>query len=197
MITAATACSDASSSPEIPSATDKVISETTPVISETVLADTALLGETAPESLPPLTDAPAISLTDPLSSQLNEYELRSGNYSWAVPQGKETMEMIACGMHPLDSGTEQEPLKVPVYQKQDSVLYWINCSYTPDEFTLTEWNSADLGNLEAEPLSSITFTESSCELKKGRIYQLTLTWDRKHLEKRGFAGEASYRFITE
>ena len=105
--------------------------------------------------------------------------------------------MIACGFHPLDNAVKQEPLQLPVYQHQETVLYQINSDHPADEYSLIEWDSADLGNLEADSLSSISFTDSHCELKKNRVYQLTLTWSRDKLEERGFAGTASYRFITE
>lgn len=148
-----------------------------------------------------LTQPPVLCLTDPLSSQINSFEIQSGNYSWSYPDGDEMCSPIACGPHPLDDvpGVRDKILKVSLYHDQDTTAYTYSCQIPPDRLLIRKWNSSDIGNTDAPELSVTTFENapSSIELEPGFVYEFTLEWKEEHLEKNGFYGMASYAFITE
>ena len=142
---------------------------------------------------------PVITLADPLSSTYNLFEVSSGNYSWNVEMddGKMTGG-IACGMHPLDEA-EHAKLKLPQYQKMDTVVYMVGIAIAPDRLIVRKWDAADMGNTDAEELSVVTFYEPILllNLEAGRVYELTAIWEEKKADARRFFGEASYIFVTE
>lgn len=148
-----------------------------------------------------LTSAPALCLTDPLSSQINSFEIRSGNYSWNYQDGEEMCSLIACGVHPLDAALNAQDitLKLPHYQNQDTVTYTYSCEVSPDRMIIRKWNSSDIGSTDAQEVSVTTLESPSSlvELEPGFVYEFTLEWKEENLERNGFYGNASYAFITE
>lgn len=146
-----------------------------------------------------LSSAPTISLNDSLSSTLAQFEVSSGNYSWSYLEKGETVSLVACGMHPLDTDPEKvEKLKVPKYNGMDSVFYSLSCVVAPDSVTVREWDISQLGDVEAEESSPVNYGDSALiELKPGKVYEITVNWDESKFEFNGFFGEASYVVLTE
>lgn len=146
-----------------------------------------------------LTSAPELSLTDPLSSTLNQFVVQSGNYEWTVMEHGEAQSVAACGMHPLDSLAEQsDKLKVPHYNKMDAVLFTVSAVIQPDHLSVSQWDDSALGVTEAEAEESLEYDDAGMiELRPGKVYEITATWSEERLKERGFWGTASYSFITE
>lgn len=201
-----TACAgggtDASASTLSTKAAEKTESEATKG-EKAAKGETAVKEETAagskakPDIL--LTSAPTLSLNDSLSSTLARFEVSSGNYSWSYLEKGETVSLVACGMHPLDTDPETvEKLKVPKYNGMDSAFYSLSCVVAPDSVTVREWDISQLGDAEAEESSSVNYGDSALiELKPGKVYEITANWDESKLEFNGFFGEAGYVVITE
>lgn len=160
--------------------------------------DRAVVSETAAADIL-LTSAPELSLTDPLSSTLNQFVVQSGNYEWTVMERGETQSMVACGMHPLDSLAESnDKLKVPHYNRMDTVLFTVSAVIQPDHLLVSQWDDSALGMTETEAEECLEYDDTGMiELRPGKVYEVTATWSEEHLEKRGFWGTASYSFITE
>lgn len=146
-----------------------------------------------------LTEAPPLKLQDSLSSRYEQFEVKSGNYSWNYSADNGEMTgVIACGSGPLDAAADAEKLVVPEYNGLDSVPYSVFLMRTPDQIRVMEYAAADAGNEDAKPLSE-TVCESPyyIELKKNRIYDITASWAEEKLEENGFYGEAEYFIVTE
>lgn len=147
-----------------------------------------------------LTAAPPIVLSDILSSNLNSFELHSGSYSWSYKNGRELLDMVACGMAPLDKNNflESKALDIPEYNGMDYVTYSLGCVISPDIFTIYEWDKNDIGNPNAKETSkAIFYYQPLLELKPNKVYQLELKWNKSKLDTNGFYGVASYVFATE
>lgn len=145
-----------------------------------------------------LTQPPAVTLRDPLSSAYTDFEINSGNYSWNCMYEGEMQGVIACGPHPLDA-YEREKLKLPRYQHMDAISYSFSATVAPDLLKIRQWDSADIGNIDAEEISVITYYYPSpmIELEPGRVYEFTASWKEDYADLRGFYGEASYVLVTE
>lgn len=147
---------------------------------------------------------PELILTDPLSGKFNEFSITSGNYSWNYQSDKgifggETVNLVACGMHPLQIDAETaKPLYVPAYNQMERPSFTISCSVMPDRILLTGWSRMALGNTEASAERTDTYEAPyMIELEAGMVYGLTAVWEESKLEERGFYGEAEYVFWTE
>lgn len=145
-----------------------------------------------------LTSAPAFTLTDPLSSTYDPYEIQSGNYSWNCMYEGEMMGVIACGAHPMD-GVEVDKLKLPDYQNMSTVSYTFSTTIAPDILKIRKWDAANIGNTDAKEISVITYYYQMplLELEPGRVYEFTASWKEEYADLRGFYGEASYTLVTE
>lgn len=145
-----------------------------------------------------LTSAPAFTLTDPLSSTYDPYEIQSGNYSWNCMYEGEMMGVIACGAHPMD-GVEVDKLKLPDYQNMSTVSYTFSTTIAPDILKIRKWDAADIGNTDAKEISVITYYYQMplLELEPGRVYEFTASWKEDYADLRGFYGDASYTLVTE
>lgn len=150
--------------------------------------------------------APEISLTDVLSSTINEWKITSGNYTWSYMENGEVVSLAACGMHPLEKAEEGERLKIPDYNGLDAVSYSLSCEVLPDSVMVTEWEASQLGDPEAVPVSSTVYSNDSTkqetvgfliELRPDRVYELYAMWKEERLETEGFSGEAGYVVITQ
>lgn len=146
-----------------------------------------------------LTSAPVIKLSDPLSSTLNEFEVQPGNYTWNYLNGEETVSMIACGSHPLETvQNKEEKLKLLHSNEAGLALYTFSCVVEPDKIIVNEWDISQIGSTEATVLSSTTYEDTFIiEFKPDRVYEIIATWNEKNLEANGFHGEASYVVVTE
>ena len=147
---------------------------------------------------------PELILTDPLSGKFNEFSITSGNYSWNYQSDKgifggETVNLVACGMHPLQIDVETaKPLYVPAYNQMERPSFTISCPVMPDRILLTGWSRMALGNTEASAERTDTYEAPyMIELEAGMVYGLTAVWEESKLEERGFYGEAEYVFWTE
>ncbi|MEG0711799.1 MAG: hypothetical protein RR448_06090 [Niameybacter sp.] len=145
-----------------------------------------------------LTTAPELYLSDSLASVVNEFRVQSGNYTWNYLDKAEVVSLIACGSHPLDDARiKEEVLKLPEYNKIDYVPYTVSCVVAPDKMIINEWDSTDIGNIEATLLSSATYEQVSIvELKPDRVYEMIAIWSAENLEVNGFHGQASYVCTT-
>lgn len=146
-----------------------------------------------------LTSPPVISLSDPLSSTWEPFEVLPGNYSWNYESGKEMTGVIACGAHPLEETARLDKLELPKYKNMDTVPYMIGLDAAPDRLIVRKWDAADAGNVQAEELSIITIYEPVLllNLEPGRIYELAAIWEEEKTDQRGFNGVAGYIFATE
>lgn len=144
-----------------------------------------------------LTEAPALALSDSLSSQWEEFSVNAGSYEWNYPVGEEMTGQIACGIHPLD-GIVGEKLKIAEYQGMDSVPYRLSCAVAPDTIKICEWDVKDVGNTNAEALSQTEYQETLLlDLKPDRVYEISADWSKEKLDINGFYGRASYVIVTE
>ena len=103
-----------------------------------------------------LTEPPVLQLQDVLSSTYEKFEVRSGDYNWHCKTGNkdEMTGAVACGPGPLDEAMEKERLKLPRYNKLDYVSYTVSWEVMPDRMVVKEYDITDLGNADAEPISS-------------------------------------------
>lgn len=147
----------------------------------------------------PLTGAPPISLADVLSSSMEAFEVKSGSYSWSYLDKKETISLVACGMAPLDEiQAEGDKLHLSDSNQADTVPYLLSCQVPPDQLMVKEWDIEQLGDMEAEANSTVTYTEAfMIDMKRDKVYEITASWKQENLEEVGFYGEASYVVITE
>ncbi len=150
-----------------------------------------------------LGEEPILTLTDLLSSQMNQLTLFSGNYSWNW-EGKKPGEMqsaIACGFAPLDyAGMEGVTrLKLVDYNGMEGVPYLISGDVRPDVLTVRRWDSSAIGDVEVEPLSVETYTSDNLlvELLPDSVYEFAAVWSEENLEEYGVYGEASFVLVTE
>lgn len=159
-----------------------------------------------------LKEPPAVSVTDTLSSQINEFRLERGAFSWTYIDAELTEEGIydftngnrvgteATGLFPTSAAKMTEWLKLPDYQnKKATWLYRFNCEVLPDKVTVREYSIFELGNEEAEIRSEKTYTKDMLilEIIPGRIYEITAVWDESHFEECGYYGDASYILVTD
>lgn len=143
---------------------------------------------------------PVLCLRDALSSAYNELEIMSGNYTWFCRTGNkdEMTGGIACGSGPLDEVKGRESLKLPRYSQMDSVIYTIFWEEMPDRMTVKEYSIADLGRMDAAPLSSMAYDEIfTIDLKPDRVYEITAEWEKESMDEKGYYGSASYVVATE
>jgi len=148
-----------------------------------------------------LTAAPSVKFSDLLSSTMNSFELLPGSYEWNYREQEEIRSIVACGTHPLDiePGMANEKLDVPDYNQMGAVVYSLGCPILPDIITIKQWNQEDIGNIEAQPVSTV-ISYDYCrfvELQENMVYELTAEWNQNLSEDRGFYGTASYSFVTE
>lgn len=146
-----------------------------------------------------LTGAPEISLNDALSSTLNGFIVQSGNYKWSYLDGKKTESVVACGSHPLDIAPDKaQKLSVPIYNRMDSAPYTVSCVVPPDRITVRQWDSSQLGSMEAKEESSTVYEDAFIiDLQPDKVYEIVAEWEEAKLQTNGFYGEASYALITD
>lgn len=150
-----------------------------------------------------LTDAPPLTLQDALSSRYDPFEIRSGNYSWNVEEDQEGRGkgIVACGAAPLEEAAMKGAarLKLPRYNRMDSVVYTFSTQISPDTLTIRQWDADDIGNPEAmeESVATYYYAPFLLNLKKGNVYEFSATWEKTGGKKNGFYGTASYVLVTE
>lgn len=144
-----------------------------------------------------LTSAPDLRLSDPLSSVLSFIEIQPGSYSWNTADSG----VVACGAAPLDqvSFNSAPRLKLPHYNGADTVLYGCSSVCRPDKMVVRQWDVSEAGNTDAVEEQRIVYycISSFVELKRGKIYEISLEWNEEHQKTAGFWGTAQYLFVTE
>lgn len=148
-----------------------------------------------------LTGAPVISLTDALSSTMNQLELQSGGYEWSYKDDGQIVSLAACGAGPLNQEETDsiQVLTIPDYNETEKVIYSMNAVIPPDEAVLKEWDINDMGNNEAEPKRTVNYfcRPFFLELKKNAVYEVTALWKESNIDINGFHGNASYVVKTQ
>lgn len=147
-----------------------------------------------------LISAPALSLTDVLSSQYASFSVQSANYTWTTEENGEEREVIACGAAPLDEAGMQEKKKLVIpHYSTDDVLYGYSTKILPDILTVRQWDIADLGNHEAKEEKVVVYYDATnyLHLQRDKIYEFTAEWIKEKAQKNKFYGTASYTVVTE
>lgn len=146
-----------------------------------------------------LNSAPEIKLQDVLSSNMETFSVKSGNFSWGWKEGDETVEMVGCGSHPLDTDLNKaERLKIPNYNQMEDVTYMIQCVVMPENVMVREWDITQLGKSEEAEPKVISYSDSGMiQLKQDKVYEILAEWPEEGLERSGFFGKASYVVITD
>lgn len=155
--------------------------------------------ETSAQNVEMLKSPPELALSDALSSTLNQFVIRSGNYEWTYKEGRKPVSMVACGSHPLDVDPEiAEKLNIPNYNGQNSVVYSISGTVLPARITVCEWDISQLGSPESQPENTVTYESTLLiNLKPNKVYELTAEWPQDNFQTTGFYGQARYALITE
>lgn len=146
-----------------------------------------------------LYDAPELHLTDPYSSQINSFGVRSGSYKWSYAAKEGLESMIACGPHPLEIRMDElSALNIPDYNKLDAVPYIVYCDVMPDRIVVNQWPVSVHGSVESEIETSDTYEDvTMIDLKRAKIYEIIAEWNQDEMDVRGFYGTASYFLYTE
>ncbi len=149
-----------------------------------------------------LTEPPALRLQDVLSSVLDPFEVRPGNYSWNVDMGDGTMtSTIACGSAPLDEAGLRAAARLTVkdYNKMDQVMYACSTVFFPDKLVVRQWDNGDVtdGDAREERVTTYYCQIPLLGLEKGKVYEFSAWWNQENLDKNGFWGDAAYVFVTE
>lgn len=146
-----------------------------------------------------LTSAPPMELKDVLSSNMQQFIVQSGNYSWNWLENGKRAGIEACGSHPLGIDREKtDILKIPDYNGLKEVDYILSCTRMPKSVTVREWDISQLGKAEtAEPSVKEYTGRWVIPLKPDKVYELIARWPEEELAKQGFFGEASYVVMTD
>ncbi len=149
-----------------------------------------------------LTEPPALKLQDVLSSALDPFEVRPGNYSWNADMGDGTMtSTIACGSAPLDEAGLRAAARLTVkdYNKMDQVIYACSTAFSPDKLVIRQWDNGDVkdGDAREERVTTYYCQIPLLGLEKGKVYEFAAWWNQENLDKNGFWGDAAYVFVTE
>lgn len=148
-----------------------------------------------------LTDAPEFALTDVLSSSYSRFTVSPGNYSWDVEENGIGNGIVACGANPLDEARMKAAakLKLPRYNRLDSVGYTFSTEIMPDRLTVRCWPARDIGEskAQAERITTYYYMPFILELEPGKVYEFDAEWRKENMGRRGFSGSASYVVVTE
>lgn len=140
-----------------------------------------------------------MGLKDVLSSNMQQFIVQSGNYSWNWLENGKRAGIEACGSHPLGLDREKtDILKIPDYNGIKEVDYILSCTRMPKSVTVREWDISQLGKAETAEPSVKEYTGSwVIPLKPDKVYELIARWPEEELAKQGFFGEASYVVVTD
>lgn len=152
-----------------------------------------------------LTDAPEFSLNDALSSTYSPLKIQSGSYSWTVEENGEGKSVIACGISPLDAArlNADAKVKLPRYQKMDSVIYTFSTEVAPDILIVRQWDMSDVetdtedADVKERSVTTFYYKNPFLELEPGKVYEFTAEWKEEKLSQNRFCGTASYVLVTE
>ena len=124
------------------------------------------------------------SVADPMEM----VALQSSTASKTTMQNGQMMGIQMCGIGPL--AEEAEHIEIELQGRCEVKIASV---VTPDSFTMREYDPADRGNQDAEPLSEVEGKgDESVILEQGRIYEVHVVWDETHLEENGFYRDAYY-----
>ena len=136
-----------------------------------------------------LTAAPALTLSDTLSSTLNGFQVLSGSYTWTVLDGGQAQSVVACGSAPLAAETKDDipRLRLPRYNGADQVLYSFNTQISPDLLTIRQWDSTVAGDPDAKEQMVTTCYQPLpfIQLEAGKIYEVSAEWDNSTADQKG------------
>lgn len=147
-----------------------------------------------------VTSPPVLQLQDALSSACNNFEVTSETYTWnyKTGNGDEMAGIAACGSGPLEAAKEKEKLKLPRYNKMDSVSYVVAWAEMPDHMTVKEYMSDSPEGTDGKVLYSLSQDEIFIiSLQPGRIYEIVAEWKEEEVDEQGFYGSADYVVVTE
>ncbi|MDO5424840.1 MAG: hypothetical protein Q4F41_14050 [Eubacteriales bacterium] len=148
-----------------------------------------------------LADAPAFSLTDALSSRYDPFEVKSGNYTWNCAENGVMKGIQACGAAPLEEAEMEAAakLKLPDYNRMDSVTYTFSTVVDPDVLTVSVWSAEAIGKTEEKAETEEVYEGEMpmLELEAGKVYLFQAEWLEEAFEERGFFGKADYVLVTE
>lgn len=150
-----------------------------------------------------ITAPPVLMLTQGQADDADPLEIRSGSYSWNYKNNDGTMTGgIACGAHPLDDETLAHTAVLTLDQADasNSISYSFSSQIMPDKMTLRKWSRSDLGDTEAQEISTVVLEKdlpSVLELEAGYVYEFTAIWEEERLNENGFYGSASFALATE
>lgn len=117
-----------------------------------------------------------------VSDGQQEMRAMSGPYTW----GKEGMQAIACGMHPLDASLRADTPKL----ETETGMVTLTFSPMPDSITACCWSEDNWGNIFA-PSEAVTVEDGILTLKSGGyIYQVTAGWSSQE----DYGGSGEYTF---
>lgn len=170
-------------------------------------------GNTIPKDS--LTRPPEITLTA-FVKEAGEITLNAGSYNWNYRVSKEeSTGGVADAPSPLDENYPWEILVLPASASGDEEYHfsfeWIVKELEdktdeinwPDELIVYAYSEADIGNMEAEPAETVTYTREDVEaenfllhFRPGMVYEVVLSWSQDDYDKDGFYGTASYVFRT-
>lgn len=162
--------------------TEYVVSEPEEVISEHII----------------LTKPPQMLLQDALSSKLDFFPVVAGTYSWNYTENRNEMTSVeASGAFPTVAVKGQEWIRLTDYNGIDYTPYAMRFEITPDQVTVREYDSLELGDENATCLSEkVLDNVYLLELQPRRIYEVIVEWDKAKMETNGFFGTAYYAFAT-
>lgn len=150
-----------------------------------------------------ITSPPSLILTQGQADAADPLEIQSGSYSWNYKNDDDTMTGgIACSAHPLedDKLAHTPMIKLAQTAEPNAVSYSFSGQIMPDKMIIHKWNRSDLGNTDAQAVSTVTLEKdlpSALELEAGYVYEFTAIWEEDRLNENGFYGSASFALATE
>lgn len=142
-------------------------------------------------------EPPVLILRHPFSSSLNGFEVNSGTYQWCYEEGTSGMMtgVSASGAYPTVAVKGQEWIPIQEYSGEEYASYPLGFAVMPDDVSVREYDSLELGNTEADVLAEYPLEGTyMLELRPQRIYELIATWEVG--SQNAFNGEATYIFAT-
>ncbi len=151
-----------------------------------------LVGCTPAESTS-LISPPRILLGDSLSSDATPVNvIEPSPYKWIYyTDNKKSTDK-------KEGDSDCAVIAIPHYNKLTSYMYHLivfedeNVLYKPDKITIKDLSTGTVTNCTVYENGASLLT-----LERGKEYVITLQWNKSNYRRRGFWGEASYRFRTE
>ncbi|MCM1156613.1 MAG: hypothetical protein NC314_12995 [Roseburia sp.] len=159
-------------------------------------SDTAAFDITAP---------PVIELCNTTDNK-NSITVRPCGYTWTyLEPGDLATSGIADSADPLTENAPWGILTVPD-NGTDAGDYTISVAAEPDKLVITAWDSSFIGKSSADTPTAegciydreeLTAADFTIPIRPGRVYEVSLTWDKEKAEENGFYGIGYYIFMTD